>query len=266
MWSRTAPTTAGFLLFAISNATAQRDTLASSRSESRDRVSIVAGFADAQRRDVVVSPLTYLGSGYAASAAYDHFGARSAVAVVATWDAQSLRPQSNVNESTERVMQGGLRAAALRTVADAYGWSFSAGATAGLWGMATEHRYPAPYDSRAGFFAAFAAAGPAAQARRPILGGLAQLEVDAPVFGFSNRAYSETKTGQPLWNVQRVGPRELRALDGALTYAPAPLGRVGLLFSYRFSILDYRDAQPLRSASQSFSIGLSRAFGAYRPR
>jgi hypothetical protein len=51
-------------------------------------------------------------------------------------------------------------------------------------------------------------------------------------------------------------------LNGALTYAPAPLGRVGLLFSYRFSILDYRDAQPLRAASQSFSIGLSRYFGA----
>ncbi len=53
----------------------------------------------------------------------------------------------------------------------------------------------------------------------------------------------------------------MRALNGALTYAPASLGRVGLLFSYRFSILDYRDAQPLRTASQSFSIGLTRYLG-----
>jgi hypothetical protein len=261
MWSRTAPTTASFVLFAMSNAIAQHDTLSSSARAPRDRVSIVAGFADGQRRDVVVSPLTYLGSGYAASAAYDHFGAHSAVAVVATWDAQRLRPQGDVNQATELVMQGGLRGAALRSVGDDRGWTFSAGASAGLWGIGTEHRYPAPYESRAGFFAAFATVGPAAELRRPFLGGAARLELDAPVFGFSDRSYSETKTDQPLWDLHRVGPREMRALNGALTYAPAPLGRVGLLFSYRFSMLDYRDAQPLRTASQSFSIGLTRYWG-----
>jgi hypothetical protein len=261
MWSRTAPTTAGFVLFAMSNAIAQHDTLSSSQRAASDRVSIVAGFADGQRRDVVVSPLTYLGRGYAASAAYDHFGARSTVAVVATWDAQQLRPQSNVNDATERVMQGGLRAAVMRNFGDSRGWTLSTGASAGLWGVGTEHFYPAPFESRAGFYAAFATAGPAAELRRPILGGNARLELDAPIFGFSDRSYSETKSNQPLWNVHRVGPQELRALNGALTYAPAPLGKVGLLFSYRFSILNYRDAQPLRAASQSFSIGLSRYFG-----
>ena len=266
--------TAGFLLFAMSNAIAQNDTLSSStRTRDRDsrvrssdrgasnRVSIVAGFADGQRRDIVVSPLTYAGSGYAASAAYDHLGANSAVAVVATWDAQLLRPQTGVNGATERVMQGGLRAAAMRSVRDTHAWTFSAGASGGLWGFGTEHRYPEPYASRAGFFAAFATVGPAVELRRAIGTGAAQLDLDAPLFGFSDRSYSETKSGQPLLDFRRVGPGELRALNGALTYTPAPLGRVGLVFAYRFSILNYRDAQPMRAVSQSFSIGLSRYFG-----
>jgi hypothetical protein len=269
MWSRTAPTTAGFVLFAMSNAIAQHDTLSSSPRTphdrvSRDRVSIVAGFADGQRRDGVVSPLTYAGSGYAASAAYDHFSAHSTVAVVATWDAQRFRPLSGVNAATERVMQGGLRAAAMRSFGDNSAWTVSAGASAGLWGVGTEHRYPEPYASRAGFFAAFATVGPAAELRRAIAAGAARLELDAPVFGFSDRSYSVTKTNQPVLDIRRVGPSELRALNGALSYAPPPLGRVGLILSYRFSILNYRDAQPLRAASQSFSIGLSRYFGGPR--
>jgi hypothetical protein len=261
MWSRTAPTTAGFVLFAMSNAIAQHDTLSSSPRTPRDRVSIVAGFADGQRRDIVVSPLTYAGTGYAASAAYDHFAEHSAVTLVATWDAQHFRPQSGVSAATERVMQGGLRAATLRNLGDGRAWTFSAGASAALWGVGTEHWYPAPYDSRAGFFAAFATVGPAAEVRRTIGGGAARLELDAPVFGFSDRTYSETKSNQTPLDVRRVGPGELRALNGALTYAPAPLGRVGLVFSYRFSLLNYRDAQPMRAASQNFSIGLSRYFG-----
>ena len=261
---------AGFVLFAMSNAIAQNDTLSSSRAsrdrESRNRVSIVAGFADGQRRDVVVSPLTYAGTGYAASAAYEHFGARSTVAVVATFDAQRFRPQSGVNAASERVMQGGLRAAAMRAVGVGNAWTFSAGASAGLWGIGTEHRYPPPYDSRAGFFDAFATVGPAMELRRPVAGGTARLEVDAPLFGFSDRSYSVTKTDQPLFDVRRIGPGELRALNGAISYAPPPLGggRVGLILSYRFSILNYRDAQPLRAASQSFSIGLSRFVGGGR--
>lgn len=252
----------------MSNAIAQHDTLSSSPRVSRDRVSdrvsIVAGFADGQRRDVVVSPLTYAGTGYAASATYDHFNDHSTVAIVGTWDAQRFRPQSGVNAATETVMQGGLRAAVLRTLGDAGAWTVAAGGAAALWGVGTVHWYPAPYASRAGFFAGFATFGPAAQVRRSIGDGAAQLELDAPVFGFSDRTYSETKSSQTPLDIRRIGPAELRALNGTLSYSPPPLGRVGLIFAYRFSLLSYRDAQPLHAVSQSFSIGLSRYFGGGR--
>jgi hypothetical protein len=262
MWSRTAPTTAGFVLFAVSTAFAQRDTLSSS---PRDRLSIVAGFADSQHRDASVSPLTFDGSGYSAVGGYEHFSAHSTTTFDFTWDAQHYRPQSADVDASERVLQGGLRAATLRSFGDPRGWMLSAGASATLWGVGTEHRYSDPDQSRAGFFAAFAAVGPAVELRRALVGGAAQFEIDAPMFGFSDRSYSVATSDQGSFNMRRVGPRELGAVNGSISYAPAPLKTLGLVFSYRFSLLNYRDAEPLRSASQSFSVGLSRYFGRGSP-
>lgn len=261
MWSRTAPTTAGFVLFAVSTAWAQRDTLSSS---PRDRLSIVAGFADSQHRDASVSPLTFDGTGYSASGGYEHFSTHSTSSFGFTWDAQHYRPQSGGIDASERVLQGGLRAATLRSFGDYRGWTFSAGASATVWGVGTEHQYSDPDQSHAGFFTGFAAAGPAAALRRALGGGAAQLEIDAPMFGFSDRSYS-VATDQGSFTLRRVGPRELGAVNGSISYAPAPLKTLGVVFSYRFSLLDYRDAQPLRSASQSVSIGVSRYFGRGSP-
>jgi hypothetical protein len=262
MWSRTAPTTAGFVLFAVSTAFAQRDTLSSS---PRDRLSIVAGFADSQHRDASVSPLTFDGTGFNASGTYEHFSAHSTASIGFAWDAQHLRPRDGAVDASERVLQGAFRAALLRSYGDSRGWMLSAGAAATAWGLGTEHRYDDPDQSRAGFGAVFAAVGPAAQLRRALGGGVAQFDIDAPLFGFSDRSYSVVTSDQGSFNLRRVGPRELGAVNGAVSYAPAPLKALGVVFSYRFSFLNYRDTQPLRSASQSFSIGVSRYFGRGSP-
>ncbi len=261
MWSRTAPTTAGFVLFAVSTAFAQRDTLSST---PRDRLSIVAGFADSQHRDMSVSPLTFNGAGYNASVRYEHFSAHSNFTVLGSWDAQRLRPLDASVDASERVMQGGIRAAEMHSFGDSRAWTFSAGASAAAWAIDTDHRYADPDASHAGFIATFATLGPAVSVRRAIGGGAAQLELDAPLFGFSDRSYSVAQD-QSVFDLRRIGPREIGAVNGAITYAPAPLGRLGLSFAYRFSFLNYRDAQPLRTASQSFSIGLSRYFGRGSP-
>ncbi len=261
MWSRTAPTTAGFVLFAVSTAFAQRDTLSST---PRDRLSIVAGFADSQQRDASVSPLTYNGAGYSASAGYEHFSAHSNFTIVGMWDAQRFRPLDASVDASERVMQGSIRAAEMRTFGDERGWTVSAGASASAWAIDTDHQYSDPDASRAGFLATFAAVGPAVAVRRAIAGGAAQFALDAPLFGFSDRSYSVAQD-QSVFDLRRIGPRELGALNGVLTYAPPPLGSVGLVFSYRFSFLNYHDAQPLRTASQSFSVGFARYFGRGSP-
>jgi hypothetical protein len=248
-------------LFAVSTAFAQRDTLSSS---PRDRLSIVAGFADSQHRDASVSPLTFDGSGYSTSGSYQHFSAHSAFSVDATWDAQRFRPQNASIDANERVMQGGVRVATMRSVGDSRGWMLSGGASAGIWGLNTVHQYSDPEGSQASFLAAFATVGPAVSVRRAIAGGSAQVQLDVPLFGFSDRSYS-VAADQSVFSLRRIGPRELGAWNGAISYAPAPLSSLGLVFAYRFSLVNYHDTQPLRTASQSFSIGLSRYFGRGSP-
>ena len=258
MWSRTAPTTASFLVFAMSNAVAQCDSLS---PPTRHRVSIVAGFAGSQRRDLAVSPATFDGFGLSSTAAYDHIGARTTISAGATWDRQHFRPQDGLISASEHVTQGSARVGLVRRVAGTDAWSASLGAAAGLSAVGTEHRYSDPSGSHASFFAAFATFGPAAILERRIAGGSARFDLDAPLAGVVDRGYSATRTNYSPFAVRPVGPNELRGFDGVASYSSSPTRRVGIVYAYRLSLVNYRDAQPLRAAAQSLSIGLVRRFG-----
>jgi len=258
MWSRTAPTTASFLVFAMSNAVAQRDSLS---TPSFDRVSIVAGFAGSQRRDLVVSPATFAGVGYSTRLTYEHIGLRTTIVANTTWDAQHFRPQDGLIAASERVSQGDARLSVLRRAIRNAEWSASAGATVGFSVIGTEHRYSDLSETNASFFAAFATVGPAATVERYIAGGSARFELDAPFAGVVDRAYSAARTGYSPLALRRIGPGELRGVDAAVSYSSSPFRRVGVVGAYRFGLVNYRDAQPLRVAAQSLSIGVSRQFG-----
>jgi hypothetical protein len=248
-------------MFAMSAAIAQRDSLPSS---SRDRLSIVAGFADSQRRDAAVSPLTFGGVGYSSAVDYRHVGDRMVVAVTATWDAQRSRPQDDVIAASERVAQGALRVATLRRIGDGRPWVLAAGISTAAWGSGTEHRYADPTASRANFLSAFVTLGPTLAIGRSIAGGALRFDFDAPALGFADRTYSVAKTDYSPVQLRVIGPRELHALNGATSYATSPHRGFGVIYAYRFSVLNYRDAQPLRAASQAVSIGLTRSVGTAR--
>lgn len=262
MWSRTAPTTAGCVVFAASIAFAQRDSVPSS---ARDRVSVVAGFADGQRRDAAVSPLAFAGAGFSSTATYDHVAPRATIEASATWDAQRFRPIGRVVDASEQVAQGGARVALLRRLVDLDGWSFSFGGAVAGWGVATEHQYADPNDSHASFLATFATLGPAISAQRPLASGLLRLDADAPAAGAADRSYSAANTGTLPLQLHPIGPRELHAVNAGVSYVTAPHQGLGLVYAYRCSLLTYQDAQPLRTASQALSIGLVRHFGGSRP-
>lgn len=243
----------------MSNAVAQRDSLS---THSYDRVSIAAGFAGSQRRDLAVSPATFAGVGYRTTLSYEHIGARTTIAANTTWDAQRFRPQDRLIAASEHVSQGNASLSTVRRVVGDAEWSASAGATIGFSVIGTEHRYSDPSGTRASFFAAFATIGPAARLERHIRDGSAGFEVDAPVAGIVDRGYSAARTGYSPVALRRIGPGELRAVDAAVSYSSSPLRRVGVVCAYRFGLVNYRDAQPLRVAAQSLSIGLSRRLGA----
>lgn len=251
--------TAGLLVFAAPSLMAQRDTLPTSRA--RDRAAMVVGFADSQRRDGVVSPVTFAGVGYGASVDYDHSGPRGLVAVSATWDAQRFRPQTGVVSATEQVAEATLRADLLRRVGDSRDWIDGVGASVSAWGIGATHRYADPGASRAQFVAVFATLGPAVAAARSLAGGSAHLQLSAPLFGLVDRTYSVARSDFSPVQIRLVGPRELGALSGAASYVAWERSAVSMICAYRFQVLSYRDAQPLHTASQTLSVGLSRRLG-----
>src|SRR5690348_16894470 len=173
MWSRTAPMTASLLAFTMSNAVAQQDSLS---SPSYDRVSIAAGVAGSQRRDLVVSPATFAGAGFSSTGTYEHGGRLATITASATWDAQHFRAQGGAIATSEHVMQGGGRLGVLRRVAGDGEWRVSAGAALGLSVIGTDHQYSDPSGSRASFFAAFGTLGPAANLERRLGGGSARVD------------------------------------------------------------------------------------------
>lgn len=249
--------TASFLVFAMSNAAAQRDTLV---PPSRDRASIVAGFAGSQHRDLAVSPATFAGFGYSSTATYDRVRARTMISASVTWDTQRFRPQGGLISASERVTQGSARLGLVRRVAGADAWSASLGASAGISAVGTEHRYSDPSGSHASFFAAFATFGPTAIFQRRIAGGSARFDLDAPLAGVVDRGYSANRADYSPFALRRIGPNELRGFDGVASYSSSPTRRVGVVCAYRLALMSYRDAQPLRAAAQSLSIGLVRRF------
>jgi hypothetical protein len=250
--------TASFLVFAMSNAVAQRDTLS---TPSHDRVSIVAGFAGSQRRDLSVSPATFAGVGYNTTLTYEHIGSRTTIAANTTWDAQHFRPQDGLIAASEHVTQGGASLSALWSVAADAQWKMSAGATVRFNAIGTEHSYSDPSGTHASFFAAFVAVGPAANLERRIGGGSARLALDAPLAGVVDRGYSAARTGYSPMALRRVGPDELRGADASVSYSSSPSRGLAVVWAYRIAVVNYRDAQPLRAAAQSLSIGLARPLG-----
>ena len=173
-----------------------------------------------------------------------------------------FRPQGGVSAATElRHARRTARGGAEKSRTNSRAWTFSAGASAALWGVGTEHRYPAPYDSRAGFFAAFATVGPAAEVRRSIGGGAARLELDAPVFGFSDRSLlrNEDRPDRRSTHRPRRPAESFARLNGALTYCTraARARRPALLLPLLASELPRRAAAARRVAEfldRTFSL------------
>jgi hypothetical protein len=242
----------------MSNAVAQRDSLS---TPSRDRIAIVAGFAGSERRDLAVSPMTFAGFGYSTTATYERVGAQTTVSASATWDTQGFRSHDRFISASERVNQGSARFALTRRVAGKDAWNASVGAAANISAIGTEHQYADPSGSHASFFAAFATLGPSARLERRFAGGSARLDLDAPLGGAVDRSYSATRTDYSPIVLRRVGPNELRGLDGTASLAFSPRRRIGIVTAYRVALMSYRDAQPLRAAAHSLSIGVVRRLG-----
>jgi hypothetical protein len=225
---------------------------------------IFASVVQSEQLNATASPLTFRGRGYDAAADYRDAldGGRFMLALSADGGVRQVASNESAASATERVTQASLTGALLRQFArDSSARSFGAGIAMDVDFSMTAHRYADPTRRVADFLAAFMTLGPAASWRERIGGGSALLQVTMPMIALADHPYSDTRSDYSPTDIRVTGLRTLRGINGALTYMPGERRHVGIGYAYRFSLLDYADVQPLRSASQSFAIGIVTRFG-----
>jgi hypothetical protein len=259
---KTVPMTACLCIAAAHIAAAQSDTARALRSE----LGVAIGVAHTERLDATASPLRFGGQGVDVVAHYRR--TRGALSIIATLDGgtRDLAPHAPHEGTGERVTSGDLHVGVLRRLGDqANGSTPRPGISIGVDLAAsvdvTAHHYADPNASISNFLIGAMTLGPAASWERPVAGGTAFAQVTAPIVGFVDHPYSDTRATEPRVNARLVTVQKFRGLTGAIVYAPAAQRRVGVEYAYRFRFLGYADLQPVHSASQALSVGIVTRFG-----
>jgi len=254
----TAPI-AAFVCVALTSALHGQSDTASARSAE---LALFAGVSQGARLETTASPRTFSGPGFAASLDFRRpFSQRWTFATSIGTDLRRFRPTASGEAGQEQIAEGDLRAMLLRRIWGAPPSSFSLGLATALDVTQTVHHYADPARHFANFMFTSATMGPAVSWARSIRGGVANVELSSPLIGLVDHPYSDHRQGDGFDRVRVATAAELRGISGTLRYAPAERGSFGVVYAYHFDLSRYADVQPMRSASQSFSIGIRKRFG-----
>ncbi len=224
-------------------------------------MSLLAGMSSAARFDATASPRTFAGLGSDGLLTWRQTPRSNGMefTVALGGSAQRFRAEGgrSSGSATEQLVTGELRGAALRSLIRSGDASMlSLGASLDGMFARTRHSYDDPSDRTADFIFASATLGPALASERSVGRGTARIDLASPLIGVVDHPFSDTRSGEPALRVRVAGVAMLHGINGGFTYAPAPGRHIGLVYMYRFSLLAYEDVQPMRSASQSLSMGI----------
>jgi hypothetical protein len=262
---KTAPVTACLCVVAAQFAAAQVDPARFLRSE----FGVAVGIAHTERLDATASPVRFGGQGFDVVTHYRR--ARGTVLIAASIDfgMRDLVPQAPSEGTGERLTSGDVHVSALRLLGDHAAAASRSGIAVGIDMAATidvtAHHYADPNASISDFLIGALTLGPAVSWERHVAGGTALVHLTAPIVGFVDHPYSDTRAAEARVNARFVTVREFRGLAGAIVYAPSVRRRVGIEYAYRFRLLGYADLQPVHSASQALSVGVVTRFGPLAP-
>jgi len=170
MTCRMAATTAACLLLVCAPRLAAQRTPASAASTE---LGVTGGVGQSMRRDLSASPLAFSGHGSDVAIALRRVTGPSAIELTLNGGLHSLRSSSSASRATERVGQGQLSVALLRTLGDhgecACGIAIGAALSGNM--MLTRHAYDDPTHRSADFLFGAVGVGPAASWRAPVAGG-----------------------------------------------------------------------------------------------
>jgi hypothetical protein len=255
----TAPIVA-FVCVAIARTLPGQSDTASARPAE---LALFAGLSQGARLETTASPRTFSGPGFAASLDFRRAFAsqRWTIATSIGTDLRRFRPTASGEGGDERLVEGDFRAMLLRRISARPASSFSVGLATAMGMTQTVHRFADPATHVATFMFTSATLGPAVAWSRSIGQGVANIELSSPLVGLVDHPYADRHQGDGFDRVRVATAAELRGISGTLRYAPADRGGFGVVYAYHFDLTRYADVQPMRSASQSLSIGIRKRFG-----
>ncbi|MEP6730349.1 MAG: hypothetical protein ABJE10_06915 [bacterium] len=226
-------------------------------------LSISAGVAQSERRDLAASPLNFGGRGGDLLLGYARERGRTLLQLSLGGGLRTLASSTSAVASTERLTETELHAAALRHVdgraGNADGLSIGASFDANV--TFTAHSYRDASQRVSEFVLGVATLGPVANWKRTIGSGALSAQLGVPIAGFVQHSYSPLNAQYALTNSRLVTIGALRGSSGALSYASFNSARFSPVYLYRFAVMRYDDVQQVRALTQSLSVGMVARFG-----
>jgi len=219
-------------------------------------LTLSAGVGQNDRVDATASPFQFRGRGLELSVNAAHSSGRVCMTLDAGGGTKLLSTREGTS-ATERLAEGDAGFGVLRTT-----WmrSLSIGAEARGELAITDHAYTDPRHIVATYRIGALSFGPAARWQRRFGRGDAVVQLSAPVVALIDHPYFAvwSTDPQPTFRLASVG--EYRAAHAAFSYSWTAWRGVASVLSYRVNGVRYDDVHPLRSLSQSLTVGAHMPF------
>ncbi|MEP6621755.1 MAG: hypothetical protein ABJE47_20680 [bacterium] len=266
MMRLSAATTAAVMCLLCAHAVRSQSTSAPA-CVTASRFGISAGLVWNERRDLSASPLRFGGRGGLIALDYERAFGRFSLESSLSGGTRSLESSSGSAPATERLADGQWHAGLLRrfdVVPPSLG-ELAFGMDVGTAVALTQHDYRDPARRVSNFVFATTAIGPAISWRQPLLGGTARVHFSTPLAAVVAHSYSAINEQNAATQQRLVSVGTLRGANGAISFAQNETRRVAAVYVYRFSALRYDDVQPVRTLSQTLSVGIVTRFGGGAP-
>jgi hypothetical protein len=229
---------------------------------SSTTATLAAGIGQSDRVDMTASPIQFGGRGLDINGSFERSFGSLCVVASGRGGRKTLTPRT-ASSSLERLTDGELSITALRAfrAEPSAPRALAFGAELHSELAVTSHAYADPEGTVSTYRLGLVSLGPAVRWRQPLLGGTAVVQLASPVLSLVDHPYT---AGTSALRVQAASLGSLRGLQGLVSYELPPVHGLSLRATYRASGLWFDDVRPVRSLSQTLSIGIATSLGSRR--
>lgn len=248
--------TSCLLLFATSRLDAQATACAPTSA------TLAAGLGQSDRLDMTASPTQFGGRGLDLAGSVEQSRGAFCFLMSGRGGAKTLRAVTP-SAASERLMDGDASVALLRSLSHGASARRAFGVGGELRGTLaiTEHAYADLGRTVSEFRIAAVSLGPIVRWRERVGNGFAIAQLSTPMISVVDHPYSAVIAGQASPTMRVVSVNALRGADFLAAYEPFSQRAMSLRAAYHASVFRYDDVRPVRSLTQSLTLGVVTRFG-----